>query len=231
MNDRDLMSIRADTLFTYNAQGRMLCSNEPNGYDAPRVFLGCTKSGYVLRFGEKIPEDVANQIEQITQQKSPINEPQIPLDILIAVREVLSQHAPIRCEGGGPTYRFPSSGLPKSEAIQLSCDNIDIVSETYPWLFNELDDCQPCFAIVREAKAVSVCFSSRVGVYAREAGLETLASERRQGYAASVTSAWGASLQAAGIIPLYSTSWENLASQAVARHLGLIRFGADVTLT
>jgi hypothetical protein len=45
-----------------------------------------------------------------------------------------------------------------------------------------------------------------------------------------VVAAWAATLRASGRVPIYSTSWDNLASQAVARKLGLPLFGAEMSL-
>jgi hypothetical protein len=42
LDDRDLMEIRADTLFRHDLRGRMVCVNDPEGRPAPRLFLGQT---------------------------------------------------------------------------------------------------------------------------------------------------------------------------------------------
>jgi RimJ/RimL family protein N-acetyltransferase len=57
--------------------------------------------------------------------------------------------------------------------------------------------------------------------------VETLPDFRGQGYAKDVAAEWANRVRAVGGIPLYSTSWENKASQAVARKLGLECYGAD----
>ncbi|MGH2617528.1 MAG: GNAT family N-acetyltransferase, partial [Thermomicrobiales bacterium] len=41
---------------------------------------------------------------------------------------------------------------------------------------------------------------------------------------------WAQAVRQEGRIPLYSTSWENLASQAVARKLGLVLYGVDLDI-
>jgi predicted GNAT family acetyltransferase len=63
-----------------------------------------------------------------------------------------------------------------------------------------------------------------------EGGVETLPSHRGRGLAAEVVAAWAAAVRADGRIPLYSTSFGNRASQAVARKPGLIRYGTDLHL-
>jgi len=90
--------------------------------------------------------------------------------------------------------------------------------------------CQPCVAIVADGRLASLCFSSRNTPIAAEAGVNTLEEFRGRGYAPAVVAAWGQAVRAEGRIPLYSTSWDNLASRSVARKLGLVLYGADFSI-
>jgi hypothetical protein len=228
MDDHQLMRVRADTLFTHNAVGRMLRSNELDGRPAPGVFLGVTRAGSVVRFNDTVPDDLARQLTEIIEHQQPLHSLAIPPMLLGAVRGALSPHNNSPHESG-PAYRFPPSITHPHDVVPITDANIEIVRDTFPWLHRELPYWRPCFAVVRDGTAVSICFSSRIGATANEAGLETLPAFRGRGYATAVTAAWGASLLNAGRIPLYSTSWNNLASQHVARRLGLILFGSDAT--
>jgi hypothetical protein len=252
MDDLRLMGLRADTGFTYDARGRMLLTNEPREEErrpAPRLLYGRTAAGDVVRVGAAVPDPLAARLGAILAREparapagSGQGEPgepgglRTPPGVLAAVREALAGHAPVTAEWGGPAYRFPESigssttpGGAGRLAVRLTEANRALVRETYPWLYEEWADWGPCFAVVRDGAAVSVCFSSRLGPEAAEAGVETLPAHRGRGYGAAVTAAWGAAVRAAGRVPLYSTGWGNLASQGVARRAGLILFGADTS--
>jgi RimJ/RimL family protein N-acetyltransferase len=86
-------------------------------------------------------------------------------------------------------------------------------------------------AAVIDDQAVAVCGSVRITARAHEAGVETSLPHRGHGYAAQTTAAWAKAVRALGVEPLYSTSWDNAASRAVARKLGLIHFCNDLHLT
>jgi predicted GNAT family acetyltransferase len=232
MSDRDLMSIRAETDFTYDVRGRMLLSNEPceaARRPAPRLFLGLTNAGNVLRVGSTVPDALARHLAAIVDRQAPAGDLRIPPTTLAALRAALARQAPVSTEEGGPAYRFLHPIPQPGEAVRLTDTNRALVRETYPWLYDEFADWQPCFAVVRDGAAVSVCYSARFGSVAAEAGVDTLTAFRGRGYAVAVTAAWSAAIREAGRLPLYSTSWENLASQGVARRLGLVQFGADTT--
>lgn len=231
MDDREIMALHADVLFTYDARGRMQTSNEPDGGPAPRLLLGCSMNGSVVRFGQTVTEELARRVTEIIAHQLPAGTFQLPVAVVVAVREALESQAPVTEEGGGPVYRFPPAIPRTSETVRLTDANLELARETYPWLLHELEGWWPCFAVVRDGAAVSICFSSRIGPRACEAGVETIPAFRGRGYAATVTAAWAASIRDTGRIPLYSTSWENLASQGVASRLGLTMVGADVTWT
>ena len=78
---------------------------------------------------------------------------------------------------------------------------------------------------------MSVCRSVRITPAAHEAGVETLPAFRGRGYAPDVVAGWARVVQSLGAMPFYSTSWENTASQAVAKKLHLVPYGTDFHVT
>lgn len=89
----------------------------------------------------------------------------------------------------------------------------------------------PSIAVLENGHAVCVCTSVRIGALAYEAGLETDPNARRKGYAVIAAAAWAHTVRARGRLPLYSTSWENAASQGVAASLGAALYGTDFHIT
>ena len=234
IDDLAMMRLRADGNFVRDDRGRLLCTNEPRAdarRPAPRLFLGRTGLGYVVRFGATVPAGLADELAARFARDLAFGSIALPPATATAVRAILARDAPVVAETSGPVYRFPAI-LPRSDAaVRLTADNRALLRVTYPWLHDELQDWQPCFAALDSDRAVSVCFSSRLGPAVAEAGLDPLRDHRRRGHAVAVTAAWAAAVQASGRIPIYSTVWSNLASQGVARRLGLAMFGEEATWT
>ena len=112
----------------------------------------------------------------------------------------------------------------------MTRDNAAVLQSNFGWLISVLHLMPPVYAVVQDGHAVTVCFSSRIPSVADEAGVNTLADYRGRGYAAAAVASWANAIRALGRIPLYSTSWDNIASQAVARKLGLVMYGDDLSL-
>jgi hypothetical protein len=101
------------------------------------------------------------------------------------------------------------------------------VSACPGWTTEELPERSPIAGIVIDGHVVSVCFCARGSQVAAEAGVETAADYRGRGLGASVTAAWARMIRESGRVPLYSTSWKNVPSLALARSLGLSECGVD----
>jgi RimJ/RimL family protein N-acetyltransferase len=134
----------------------------------------------------------------------------------------------------GPAFRFPARLPEPTDVVMLDVANIETVQEYfpdhYPWLADEFNIRQPIAAIVRNDAAVSICYSARLTPAAAEAGVDTEPAHRGQGLAVSVVAAWAEAIRRMDRIPLYSTSWDNLASQRVAAKLGLLMYGSELSL-
>jgi len=164
----------------------------------------------------------------------PVRDDLTPMpDQLDAILAILEASGPVKVRHAGPAYRFPDHLDVSPEIVRITRDNAHLL-RAMPAYRNDvergLDAYEPRLAVVRDGVAVAICNSARLTGRAAEAGVETLAGYRGRGYAPLVVAAWAQAIRATGRIPLYSTSWDNLASRAVARKLGLAMYGADWSL-
>jgi RimJ/RimL family protein N-acetyltransferase len=224
--DLQLMHIQAETLYRYDTDGRLRCVNEPGDPPAPRFFMGRTPQGNLWRFRYDMPAALVRQIEALCSSEpvaTPLAHPPLRYD---AIRAILQAQAPIEEEYRGPAYRVPDSTQPPARVVLISTANEQLLQ---PWFMDLLpvDPQQTIAAVIEGGAAVAVCFCSRLTDRAAEAGAETVAAFRRRGHAAAAVAAWAAELRRRGRMALYSTSWDNLASQGVARKLGMRVYGED----
>jgi predicted GNAT family acetyltransferase len=87
---------------------------------------------------------------------------------------------------------------------------------------------RPFVAVAHDGKAVSLCASVRISPAVHCAGVETHPEHRQRGHALAAVSGWAHAVQRLGATPFYSTSWENVASRAVAVRLGFQPVATDL---
>jgi RimJ/RimL family protein N-acetyltransferase len=225
------MRLHIEALFTHDAEGNLDRVNEPQGAPAPRLFIGRTVDGVVRRFRHDIGPDLRRELD------TALHEDHLERHTLDSRLDparyaaILGRVAPVQRTWEGPAFLFPDEIPMAREAVRLTHENAQLLR---PYLESWLADAGitgPMYALVVDGHAVSVCASVRQTTTADEAGVDTASSFRGRGYAGQVVAAWARAVRDESRIPLYSTSWENEASRAVARKLGLAHFGSDLHMT
>ena len=151
-----------------------------------------------------------------------------PPRIREAVRAGLEAPGSIIREYRGPAFRIPEGTRATGDPVLITKENSHLLDAGFPWIIRSITaDVGPVAAAVVQGKAVSICYCARLSSVAAEAGVETLEAARGRGHATTAVSAWATTLRQRGLLPLYSTSWENVASQRVAEKLGAVCYGED----
>jgi len=228
--DFELMELHVAALFKHDARGRIVSSNEYDPDSAPRLYLGRTVEGNLWRFHADLSGDLAQRLDEILRQEpivSDLSQPPINLPQLKAVLEV---QRPVVAVEAGPAWYFPHEIAPPTGVIEITANNVECARKYFDYIPDHLSELQPCFAVAVDGDAVAMCSTVRIPDRVTEAGVYTEESFRGHGYAAAVTAAWAIAIRESGRIPLYSTSWENVASRRVASKLGLILYGSDFSI-
>jgi len=217
------MDIQAEVLYVHDQAGRITGVNERVRHPAPRFFWGQTNNGRVIRFRNDISNNVIRDVMKIMDRYDPNEQ-------LSNVINTLQMDKEIRRIWMGPAYTFNEIGTDYTDATLVTENNKCYLEHGFSSLLSELESREPCYMMMENNMAVSVCFSARSSDRAAEAGVETLEGYRGKGYAIRVASSWAQAIRQSQRIPMYSTSWDNYSSQSVAKRLQLHLYGTDISI-
>lgn len=216
--------LQLETLFVLNDERRIVSTREPSPAPGPAFSLIRDGTACAWAVHVDVPGHLTHELVALARSEPPVGELADP------PRHVNSYLALL---GGridsGPVFSFPPT-IPASSDVVAITDLAPLERHLRGWTADELPVRSPILGIVEDGHAVSVCFCARRSQVAAEAGLETAVNFRDRGFGTRVTAAWAQAIRDSGRLPLYSTSWSNGASLAVARKLKLSACGSDWNL-
>jgi len=218
LSNYELMQVHAGVRFKHDEAGRLITG--------PLLFIGITAQGIVERFHQTLGEDITNDLKHVIMKSSLLDNPNKVN--MVEMIQVLNKERPVERVYAGPVYVFHDVRSKQTEAVRITHENIELLEQHFSDYFEDVDSGQPVFAVVRDRVAVSLCCCAVQTSIGAEASLRTAKDYRGATYALDVTTAWAAEIQNQGRIALYSTAWNNLSSQAVARKLELKQYGVEL---
>jgi len=209
------------TCFVLDEEGRIRCTREPEPTAGPIFTLIRSPSCCIWAVRADVPAEFAVELGRFAAREPLLHDSEGSPVYANAYLSLLG--GPI---ASGPVFSFPDE-LTRPVGVTLVDDLHLLERHFHRWTASEISERSPIFAVLDDGYPVSVCFSARSSETAAEAGVETAPAFRGRGLAARVTTAWARAVRASGRAPLYSTSWSNGESRAVARKLNLAQFASE----
>jgi RimJ/RimL family protein N-acetyltransferase len=203
-----------------NKDGLMIRIPGPDPDEIARVYVFRHKDGFNIYFRHDVPAFVREQVRALTPDRA--------FDDQEAIKAILAADSPCAEVGTWQTYTFPDTLKPSQFPGVVRLDEFHTaLIERYRAGADVTK--RAIYGIIRDGMIVSTCSSVRESEQAGECYVYTVEPYRGRGYGKQVTAAWAYHLQQQGKIAFYSHALDNLASQAVARGLGLWPCFAGVT--
>jgi GNAT acetyltransferase-like protein len=221
--DQDALAAYVDAAISVDAYGRM-----PG--PTLRLYILRSRESVFCRFHADLDDDVVQRLGALAHQRSPrAREWEFEygkyIDVLAgAGYRVIAMRA-------GPLYTFPGDAMAAHDGMVAITQNNEHLLRGLPEWRPEAAKQQPFIAAIVGGQAVAVCASVRKSRYAHAAGVETEPAHRGKGLAAATTAAWATAVRAQGAVPYYGTTFDNLASQGVARRLKLRAVASEFSIS
>lgn len=222
-----LVELQLDVLLARDNQGRLIATRDPTPRPAPRLFLGRSGDGNVWALRHDLDAETSEVLRRLCAAEPRLIIPSAGSSP-VCREHVLELLGPVESEYRGPAYVLPD-GLPTDDrAREVTADERALWCDAFPWLAAEFDAVAPVAIAFACGRPAAICHSPRGSTaLAAEAGVETLAPFRGQGLATAAVARWARAVQRSGRLALYSTSWDNAASQAIARRLSARLYGEN----
>lgn len=212
----------ASVLFEFNVQRRITRINESDPETAaPLVFVALGFTSNLALFRDDVPEQIALEITAELGTLPAWNGTRTDPAAFDPIRSIVENWRQDIEESHGPAFRFEVITDASVETVLIDASNDHLLAANFPYTRSVLAERSPVVGVVRNGAVVSACYSARSNDEAAEAGVDTIAEYRGQGFAVSVVEDWARATVAAGLVPLYSTSWQNQSSLSVAKKLDL----------
>jgi hypothetical protein len=226
-----LIELQLEVLLARDAHGRLTATRDPEPRSAPRVFLGRSAEGNAFAVHADVDAGTRIMVERLLADEPPLARPD-PDDTPRCRERILSLLAPIATEFRGPAFVLPED-LPRDDrAREVEEDPRGPWLEAFPWLGGGCAALAPVVIAFEGGEPAAVCHSPRGCTDAvAEAGVETLERFRGRGLGSAAVACWARAVQRSGRRALYSTSWENAASRALARRLSARLYGENWHVT
>jgi hypothetical protein len=216
--------LQLETLFVLDEEGRIVCTRDPSAAAGPGFSLIRDRYTCAWAVHRDVPAHLTRSLVTLARTEPPAGELIDPPTHAKSYVALLGGRV-----DSGPVFTFPATVSAASGVIAIT-DFSQLERHLRGWTPDELPERSPILGIVEDGYAVSVCFCARRTPVAAEAGLETAANFRGRGFGAQVAATWARAIWDSGRLPLYSTSWSNAASLAVARKLTLRACASDWNL-
>ena len=213
------------TLYRLDSNGRIVGKPHPEPAPGPLFCIVRGKRGCAWAVRADVPQDLADELDRLARQEPPASDFRNPP--LHAGRYLSLVEGSV---DSGPAFAFPEV-IPRPQGTVFIDDVRPLDRHFSGWSASEIPYRTPIVAVVEDGYAVSACFCARRTDEAAEAGLETAPALRGLGLAPRVAAGWALAVRDSGRVPLYSTSWSNDASLAVARKLGLDMYASKWSIT
>ncbi|GAB5490767.1 MAG: hypothetical protein Phog2KO_09820 [Phototrophicaceae bacterium] len=222
-----LLKQRLEALYIHNRNNRLLAVNEPDtNQETPYLAIMRSEENLLWRVHHDVSDDIVTVLDKLLLSETPTANFTSPLKYRNDYLDILGQHAPIKRVQSGPAYILPESQTTQ-KTVLITEDNTEVLAAHFSYTLEIFNFRSPITAMVINDTAVAVCFCARKTEHVAEAGVFTLEAYRKRGFAKLVVNDWAVAIHQENLVPIYSTSYSNIASQSVANTLGARQFATD----